>query len=310
MRRRRSHAVAGLTVLLLAACGGTSGEGPDRPAGARLDVVAAFYPLAALAETVGADRVAVTTLAPPGAEPHDLELSPADVREMAQADLVVYLSGFMPAVDDAVGRLPAEQVWDAADHADLDLRDATAEPGPGSAAGAGATDPHFWLDPLRYDAVGRALATALGRLDPTAAASMSVNAQALTRRLAALDDAWRKGTSACASRDLVTSHNAFGYLARRYGLVQRAIAGLTPDSEPTPQALASTTAFVRANGVRTIYYETLVSPAVAETVARETGARTAVLDPIEGITADSPGRDYFAIMAANLTSIREGQPCP
>lgn len=300
--------IAGLAVgaLALTSCGGSGGSSTSA---GQIDVVAAFYPLEYLAETVGGDGVSVTTLAPPGAEPHDLELSPSDLRQMAEADLVVYLSGFMPAVDDAVAQLPAGKAWDAARYADLDLTYTPIEEGAVDADEAGITDPHFWLDPTRYAAVGQQLAVGLGGLAEGAASTFTANAAGLAQQLGALDAEWKRGTTTCANRDLVTSHNAFGYLAQRYGFTQRGITGLTPEDEPTPQALADTATFVEANGIRTIYYETLVSPAIADTVARETGARTAVLDPVEGISPQSQGQDYVAIMRANLANVREGQPC-
>ena len=136
------------------------------------------------------------------------------------------------------------------------------------------------------------------------------NAGALETELERLDAEFEAGLAACESTDLVTSHNAFGYLADRYGLEQVAITGLTPDDEPSPSDLAAVTDFVAENRVRTIYFETLVSPDIAETIAEETGARTAVLDPIEGLDDASEGEDYLEIMRANLANLRTGQPCP
>jgi zinc transport system substrate-binding protein len=124
-----------------------------------------------------------------------------------------------------------------------------------------------------------------------------------------LDAAYATGLAHCASTDLVTSHAAFGYLAERYGLTQRGITGLRPEDEPSPGALAEIADFVRAHHVRTVYSETLVSPAVAKTLARETGVRTAVLDPIEGLDGASGGADYLAVMRTNLATLREGQVC-
>lgn len=307
-RRRRGAAAVALAAVGLAGAlsgcsstssGGSAGTGPDA---AHLDVVAAFYPLEYLAANVGDGLVSLTTLAPPGAEPHDLELTPSDLRDLAEADLVVYLRGFMPAVDDAVAQLPPEHVWDAGAHADLDLQLTTAD-------GTTTTDPHFWLDPVRYARVGTDLAAALADLDSTSAGTYQANARTLATSLATLDGEWRQGTSTCANRFLVTAHTAFGYLAQRYGFTQHGVTGLSPGTEPTPRQLADTAAFVRANDVATIYTETLASPAVAETVAAETGARTAVLDPVEGLTDASPGRDYHQVMRANLATVRDGQPC-
>lgn len=296
--------LAMVTAALLAAAVGltacSSDGGTGGTASGRLDVVAAFYPLEYLAEQVGGDLVAVSALAAPGAEPHDLELSPSDLRRLTEADLVVYLSGFMPAVDDAVAELPAGRAWDAAQAADLDLTT-----GPG-----GSPDPHFWLDPTRYADVGEALAARLGELDTSGAGAFTAQAADLTARLGALDAEWSRGTATCANRLLVTTHASFGYLAQRYDFTAHAITGATPEDEPSAQDLSSTAELVRQNNVRTIYTETLVSTDLADTLAAETGARTALLDPVEGLTDESPGADYLEIMRANLASVRTGQPCP
>jgi zinc transport system substrate-binding protein len=260
-----------------------SGDGPQ--------VVTSFYPLQFVTERIAGDAVTVHNLTKPGAEPHDLELTPRDVAELADADLVVYLSGFQPAVDTAVAE-QASTSYDVAGAADL-----------------AAKDPHFWLDPVRLADVAGTLADRLAKLAPADAASFRRNASTLRADLMALDADYATGLADCASTDLVTSHAAFGYLAERYGLTQRGITGLRPEDEPSPGALAEITDFVTAHDVRTIYSETLVSPAVAKTLARETGVRTAVLDPIEGLDDASGGGDYLAVMRTNLATLRDGQVC-
>jgi zinc transport system substrate-binding protein len=309
--RRLAAAAAVLTVSgpVLAACGDDGGGGASAPEGA-IEVEASFYPLAWIAERVGGEHVAVHSLTKAGAEPHDLELSPSDVADVLDADLVVYLDGFQPAVDDAVGQIDGDRRFDAADAgADLDLRFTPIEEGAQHDDEAGAVDPHFWLDTTRLGAVADGLADRLGDLDPDHAAEFTANAQDLEADLAALDSSFEAGLADCPSRRLVTSHNAFGYLARRYDLEQVGITGLTPEEEPSPADLAAVTDYVRQHGVGTIYFEALVSPAIAEAVAAETGAATRVLDPIEGLDDSSPGDDYLEVMAANLTALREGLGC-
>lgn len=278
------------SALALTAC---SQDGAD----ASPSVVVSFYPLQFVVENLVGDAATVTNLTAPGVEPHDLELTPQSVGDVADADLVVYLSGFQPAVDDAVDG-QATAALDVAEAADLSLTTT-----------GGTLDPHFWLDPNRLAAVADATATSLvdqGILDADTA---SANLNALTDDLDRLDKEFSNGLADCTSRDLVTSHEAFGYLADTYDLTQVGITGLTPEAEPDPQDLAAVTAFVKENDVRTIYYETLVSPDVAETVARETGADVAVLDPLEGLAADAAGDDYLTVMATNLTTLRTGQDC-
>lgn len=312
MRHRRlpRPVVAALAVMAVlgpvAACSSDASDGGRAP-GTR-SVAASFYPLQWVAEQVGGDRVEVSSLTPPGAEPHDLELSPKDVAKVADSDLVVYLADFQPSVDAAVADTGAKG-FDVTDAADLDLTFTPIEEGEQHADEAGATDPHFWLDPTRLAAVGDAVAARLAKDDPAHAATYRANASSLRGRLTALDRELRDGLADCTDKDLVTSHNAFGYLARRYGLEQVGITGLTPEAEPSPKQLAEASDFVEEHDVRTIYFETLVSPRIAETLARETGAKTAVLDPIEGLSDDSHGEDYVEVMQSNLRNLRAGQRC-
>ena len=285
---------------LLTACGDSSAS----TASDRLRVSAAFYPLAYLAEQVGGDHLDVSLLTKPGTEPHDLELTPKEVASLSDADLVLYESGFQPAVDDAVGSEARDTAFDVAPAAHLDL--VVTEDGGGT---DGTPDPHFWLDPTRFADVGSAVAAELGRVDPAHAADYTAGAERFARTMSRLDKEYRTGLASCASTDLVTSHEAFGYLAEAYGMTQRGISGLSPDTEPSAAQLATITDFVDERGVRTIYAETLASPKTAETVARETGATVAVLDPIEGITDASKGSDYLQVMRSNLTTLVTGQGC-
>ena len=314
-------AAAGLVgLLVLSACGGgddAGGSTSERAgASAGLNVVASFYPLQYVTGRIAGDRAEVSSLTAPGAEPHDLELTAKAVGEVSDADLLVYLHGFQPAVDEAVEGEGADRAVDVAPAADLDLTASEEEHAEEEGGAAGeehaeemTQDPHFWLDPVRLSAVSAAIADRLSKADPDGAATYTANLRSLQGDLTALDGELEQGLSACASKDLVTSHQAFGYLAQRYGLRQVGVSGLSPESEPDPAKLAEVTDFVRTNKVRTIYYETLVSPAVAQTVASETGAATAVLDPIEGLTDASAGQDYLAVMRSNLAALQKGQPC-
>lgn len=320
---RWTLALITVTGFTLAACGSSStdtatGAGESADGGA-LTVVASFYPLQYAAEQVGGDAVAVTNLTKPGAEPHDLELKPQDVASVADADLVVYLSGFQPAVDEAVASEGGDRAFDVAPAARLDLtgvdeehaeEEGDEEHAGEEAAGEVVTDPHFWLDPTRLADVGDALAEKLAAADPERADTFTANAAAFRQDLEALDTELAAGLGSCASNDIVTSHQAFGYLAQRYGMTQVGITGLSPEAEPDAATMAEVADFVIENKVATIYYETLVSPAVAETVAAETGAKTAVLDPIEGIGDESAAQDYLGVMRANLAALKAGQPCP
>jgi zinc transport system substrate-binding protein len=269
-----SRSLLALVVFALAGCGGGE-EGQGRT------VVAAFYPLAwASAEVAGAG-VDVLDLTPPGAEPHDVELSPRDVEAIGDAELVVYAGGgFQPAVEDAVAR----------------------RTGPSLDVVHGDRDPHVWLDPVRMAAITRELGDALGRPGP---------ARWLASRLDGLHAEYEAGLARCDRRTLVTAHTAFGHLAARYGLHQLTLAGSSPEAEPGPRELERLVDEVRASGATTVFAEPLVSDRLARTIAREAGVEVAVLDPLEGLSEArlEAGEDYLTVMRDNLATLRTALGC-
>lgn len=261
--------------MALAGCSGGNGGGRT--------IVAAFYPLAYAAEQIGGPSIDVHNLTPPGAEPHDLELTPREVARIQQAGVVLYLShGFQPAVSKAVADARGIRIDVLAG---LPLHD---------------SDPHVWLDPVLFARIGRRIGSTLHR-----------SSARLSADLQQLDHDYRAGLRDCKRHEIVTSHEAFGYLAARYGLKEVAITGIAPEAEPTPQQLAHVIEVVRRTRATTVFFETLVSPRLADTVAREVGARTAVLDPIEGLTPDEQKRsaDYLTLMRRNLTTLRKALGC-
>ena len=277
----------------------------------RLSVVAAAYPFAYLAEAIGGDRVTVDLLTRPGAEPHDLELTAAQVIRIAKADLVVTLSGFQPAIDQGLAAAPPRHTLDLSTATGITLaaHDETGHTADGHEAPAGlAHDPHFWLDPELMRRAGNAVAAELSRIDPEHAGAYTADRDRLDAALVTLRDDYRSQVRGCASTTLVTSHAAYGHLAAFTGLDPYALA-LSPDAEPSAGEVARIAQVVRDRDVRTIYTEPLASPKVADVIATETGVRTAVLDPIEGLTDTSAGHDYLALMRADLATLVTGQDC-
>jgi len=269
-----------------------AGCGSGGSSGGRKTVVAAFYPLAYTAQEIGGPAYDVVNLTPPGAEPHDLELTPRAVGRIESADVVLYLShGFQPAVSKAVDQASGTTV-------DV-LSGLTLNSAAGQEEGLTA-DPHVWLDPVLFAQLAKHIGRALQR-----------SPAKFDARLSSLDREFRRGLKHCARTEVVTSHAAFGYLAQRYGLQQVPITGLTPESEPSPKQLTSVIKLVKRTHATTVFFETLVSPRLAETVAREVGAHTAVLDPIEGLTPteQTRGDDYFTLMRRNLANLRKALAC-
>jgi zinc transport system substrate-binding protein len=284
--------LAAALAAMLAGCGAGNGAAAT---GGRLSVVASFYPLAFVASRVGGDHVVVGNLTPPGAEPHDLELTPGAIGRLKRADFVFFLSnGFQAAVEKAVPMARRS----------LDVRTVA---GPVlDSPEAGGADPHFWQDPSRMVSVAGAVASKLEAVDPSHGSTYRGNADALVASLRDVDTAFRTGLSSCRRHEIVTSHAAFGYLAKRYGLKQIPIAGLDPETEPTPRRISDVVGLVRKYDVKTIFYEKLVSPKIAQTIASEAHVGTDVLDPIEGVRGAD---DYLTVMRRNLGSLRRALDC-
>lgn len=317
--------------LALSSCASGSGDPSAAGGGSSgtLSVQASFYPLQYVTERVGGDLVQVDSLTPAGAEPHDLELSPAAVDGLRTADAVVYLSGFQPAVDDAVAQAAPEHALDAV-HAGVEGEEAHSaeehgtaeeshsgeahgeekpveEPAGDDGHGHDGEDPHFWLDPDRLAAVATEVSHELAEVDPDNAAAYESNAEELAEELAALDEEFTEGLATCERDTIVVSHDAYGYLADKYDLEQVAIAGLDPDTEPSPARLAEIGKVVEAEGVTTVFSESLVNPKVAETLAAEHGIETAVLDPVENQSDENA--DYQQVMRTNLETLRTALGC-
>ncbi|MFB6715133.1 MULTISPECIES: metal ABC transporter substrate-binding protein [unclassified Streptomyces] len=302
-------AVAGAAVLgltALTACSGSNAA--DHKNGDKLNVVASFYPMQFLAEQIGGKHVSVTTLTKPGVEPHDLELTPRQVGGLGDADCVLYLKGIQPAVDDAIKQSGAKDVVDASkltaleDHGTETGADEHGHEHHGDEAGA---DPHIWLDPVKYAEVAKGVGKSLEKTDPDHAADYRKNTDALVTRLDGLNTAYANGLRNTATKTFITTHSAFGYLAERYGLTQEGIAGVDPEAEPSPARIDEIHTIAEKNKVSTVFFETLASDKTAKTLAKDTGLRTDVLDPLEGITDKSKGADYIEVMQSNLAALQK-----
>lgn len=290
---------------VVAACGGDDGGRSGSDGAGAVTVVASFYPLAEAVRQVGGERVDVENLTAAGAEPHDLELSPGQVEDLEDADLVVVMGrDFQPAVEEVASRRDGPTVV---------VLDALAARGvEGLDEGDAEEDAHVWLDPTLVQEIVRTVADSLSELDPENATEYETAAQRYVRELALLDEELAAGLADCERREIVTAHDAFGWLARRYDLEQYAISGIEPDQEPSADRIAELADLARERGVTTVFTETLVSPDVAETLAREAGGlRTAVLNPIEGLTDEQvdAGDDYVSVMRDNLQVLREALGC-
>ncbi|TYL51817.1 zinc ABC transporter substrate-binding protein [Nocardioides sp. BGMRC 2183] len=342
---RAVRILAPLTALALttAGCGAlTEQDGPSSEDG--VSVAAAFYALQYVTDRVAGDDIEVENLTLPGGEPHDLELGVRESALISDADLLVYLDGMQPAVDEAVAESANGEVLDAAtavdlvpfedehdhahegdehadeehadeEHADEEHADeehADEEHADEEHADEehdhGEDDPHFWHDPIRMADLGDAVAEALAEIAPDDAATFEQNAAALRTDLEALDEEFRTGLGDCEITTVVTNHDAFGYL-EKYGLDLESINGITPDAEPTPAALADLQDLIEEDGITTVFSESLVSPAAAESLANDAGVDVEVLDPIEGLTDETADEDYVSLMRHNLALLEDANRC-
>ncbi|MGA5317362.1 metal ABC transporter substrate-binding protein [Streptomyces pseudogriseolus] len=332
MNVRRHHipaaALAAVTALgfgTLTACSSDSAAAGSTD---KFDVVASFYPMAFLAEQIGGEHVSVTSLTEPGQEPHDLEISARQTAQLQESDAALYLEGLQPSVDEAIGQSGIKTKIDAAtltsleehgaeaggheEHADEHAHEDEHAEGETAHEGEhehsheteGGKDPHIWLDPVKYAEVAEGVGKAFQKADPDHAADYEKNTEVLVGKLNDLDTTFETGLKGRKTDVFITTHAAFGYLAERYGLTEEAISGLDPESEPSAARVRELATTAKADGVTTVFYETLVSDKTAKTLAGDAGLRTDVLDPVEGITDASRGDDYFQVMEANLKALQ------
>lgn len=294
-----------LTIGLVAGC--TSSQpttSTNKTSDPQLQVTTSFYPMYYFATQIGGNYVSVTNLTPAGVEPHDYELTPQNFAAIQDSQLLILNGGQLePWAGDVTTDLSDDTI---VVEAGQDLTDRTM-----AADGAVLTDPHVWLSPKLAQAEVAAITTGFITADPTHAAEYTANSQALTDRLDQLDKKYTTGLAKCSTDTFITSHEAFSYLASGYNLVQKPIAGLSPEAEPSLNELAEITDFAKANNVQYIFFESLVSPKLSETIATEVGAQILVLNPLEGLTDEeiAAGQDYFTVMQNNLANLQTALQC-
>ena len=262
-----------------------------------LKVTTSFYPLAFLAETIGGNNVLVTNLTPPGAEPHDFEPSTRDIAELETQDIILLNGGGLEGYENKI-------------KANINLKKTTLIIA-GKPLMSNPQDPHVWLDPILFKKETQAIAAVLITKDPVHAGEYTQNMQELSREIDLLDREFKKGLENCRQNSIISSHKAFEYLAKRYGFNEVSLAGLSPEEEPLSKTLAEIASFAKKNTIRYIFFEELVSPSIAETIAREVGAKTLILNPLEGLTNENKkaGKTYISIQRENLKNLQIALDC-
>lgn len=263
----------------------------------KLKVTTSFYPLAFLAEQIGGDKVIVTNLTPPGAEPHDFEPGTRDIVQLENQDIILLngggLEGYANKIKENIDPKKTKLVI------------------VGQPLMSDQNDPHVWLDPILYKKEAKIITETLIKIDPVNLKMYIANAQKISDMIDELDLEFKKKLSDCRQKNIVTSHKAFGYLASRYGLHEFALAGLSPEQEPSSKTLVEVATFAKIKKIRYIFFEELVSPSIAQTIAREIGAQTIIFSPLEGLTKEDviAGKNYFTVQRANLMNLQIALAC-
>ncbi|MCX6739082.1 MAG: zinc ABC transporter substrate-binding protein [Candidatus Parcubacteria bacterium] len=292
--------VIGLLTLAIKHKGSVSVTSSDK-----IQVATSFYPLYFFSSQIGGDKANVVNITPSGGEPHDYEPTAQDIAEIENSKLLILNGGGLEAWGASIQKnINSNKTIIVTAGLGLTNQKVAEE-------GESITDPHVWLSPPLAEQIVDRIAAGFKQADPTNADYYEANAQTLKSQLADLDVSYKAGLASCAQKNIITSHAAFGYLATAYNLKQVPITGLSPDAEPSPKELADITQFARANNVKYIFFESLVSPKLSETIAHEIGAQTLVLNPIEGLTPDevSAGKTYLTEMQNNLKNLKTALEC-
>ena len=321
-KRMLGFVSAALCAALLAGCASGTGSvssavesAPGAGKGQKLSVYTSFYTMQDFAEKICGDKVTVTNLVPPGTEPHDWEPQPNDIVGLENANVFIYNgAGMEHWVDSVLDSLQNDKLVAVEASSGISLLEGASEhedeespAGESAEEEESSTDPHVWLSPLNAKKEMENIKNAFVQADPANQETYEANYSKYAAQADELDSQFRKMTGELKNKDLIVAHQAFGYLCKEYGLNQVAIEGLSADSEPDAARMAEIIEFAKEHKITTIFFEELVNPKVAQTIAKATGAKTAVLDPVEGLSDENKakGLDYFSIMEKNLEAIRE-----
>lgn len=298
-------------LLILSACSSNSNNNMQEQKN-NLKVATAFYPTYFLTTRIAGNDVDVVSIVPNGVEPHDYEPTPQELIKISDADALIKIGLEFEPLENrlqetnkkmiAVDAISGMSLIEAKEHHHEGEEEEEEEE-----HAEETLDPHFWMSPVKMKQASENIKQGLINLDAKNTATYESNAAKLANEFDTLDTEFKNGLKNCSKKVFLTSHSAFNYLANEYGLEQVGIAGLSPETEPTPQAIVELKEEATEHNIKYIFVEELVDSRIAETLAKEVGATTLVLDPIEGIK--NPDDDYFSIMRRNLANLRVALEC-
>ncbi|NTW05919.1 MAG: zinc ABC transporter solute-binding protein [Peptococcaceae bacterium] len=293
--------------LLIAGCGQSNPIKPDLGGDKKLQVYTSIYPIFEFTKQIGGDRISLKNIIPPGSEPHDWEPSPQIIAEILNGDILILSgSGAEPWAGKILDIIDLNKTKVIYAGANVPLMDAKHNDLKKNQALSNiSTDPHIWLDPLNSKIMVNNITDSLIKLDESNKKYYIEKSKAYIQELDKLDQEFLSGLKNTSHREFITSHDAFGYLAKRYGLVQIPIRGLTAEGEPSPADMARIIGVARERKIKYIFFEASVSPKVSETVASEIKGGILALNPLENLSTEelASGKDYLSVMRENLNNL-------
>lgn len=317
MLNRYKILLVSLIVLVFAAgCSNTNGETSEEKDDGKLKIITTFYPMYEFTKNIVGDRADVELLIPSTIEPHDWEPTPKDISNIQNADLFVYNSDEMETwVADIEASINNDKVSIVEASKGIELIEAAEEEEHDHAHAEEAhehehshdADPHVWLSPVLAQQEVQTITDAIVKADPENKEYYKTESSEYIEELKALDEKYRTELAKKTSNEFITQHTAFSYLAKEYGLVQVPISGISPSEEPSAAKLAELKSYAQDHKIKVIYFEELTSSKVADTLAKELGADTEVLNALEGLSDDqqNAGENYITVMEENLEQLKK-----
>lgn len=279
----------------------------------KIKVVTSFYPLYFFTSQITGDKAMVSNITPAGAEPHEYEPTARDIANIEDSNLLILNGGGLEGWSENIqSNLNKNKVVIAGDGLTTRIMEKEDdEENIKEKRLHDGVDPHIWLSPTLASKMVDNIELGLSEIDPDNSSYYKSNAEILKKKLVDLDNEFKQGLIFCGSKNIITPHLAFAYLASAYGLNQVSIAGLSTEEEPSSKEMSEIAKFAKNNNVKYIFFESLISPKLSETIAKEIGAQTLVLNPIEGLTEDeiNSGKDYFSEMRNNLSNLKIALEC-
>ncbi|MFA9378797.1 MAG: metal ABC transporter solute-binding protein, Zn/Mn family [Lachnotalea sp.] len=298
MKMKNYFIKIGIAIVMMFALTGCASNNVKTDDG-KLKIYTSFYTMYDFTSKIAGDKADVVNLVSDGTEPHEWEPSTSDMINLEQADMLIYNgAGMEHWVDKITESLENDLVLVEASDGITLIDDELSQ---------GNSDPHVWLDVENAKIEMENIKNALVKADEANATYYEENYEKYAQLSDELNTEMTTRIEALDNKNIIVSHEAFSYLCKAYGLTQTAIGDLEAGAEPDAKRLAEIVLFAKENQVKTIFFEELVSPKMANIIADEIGADIAVLNPVEGLTQKQvdAGEDYFSIMRTNLDTLEQ-----